>query len=676
MNGNSANPQRGLFRDRRDAGRRLAERLEAYSNRPEVIVLALPRGGVPVAYEVARALRVSLDVFLVRKLGVPGSEELAMGAVATGGVRVLNDEIVKRLGIPDFIIETVAAKELQELARRERLYRGGRPAPDVRGRTVILVDDGLATGATMHAAIQALRQQQPARIIVAVPTAPPDTCEQMRKEVDEVVCAMTPEPFHAVGRWYEDFSQTTDEEVRALLSQQSDPDESEPARDSGDAALIEALRGAAYPLAGGARDYDPLLERTGEARFALLGEASHGTHEFYRERAEITKRLITEKSFKAVAIEADWPDAYRVNRYVRGLGNDVDAAEALADFRRFPTWMWRNTVVVEFIEWLRAHNAALPKGAQKVGFYGLDLYSLHTSMKAVLRYLEKIDPAAAKAARERYSCFDHFGEDTQAYGLLTRLNLAKSCEEEVVSQLVELQRRATDYAPRGGPGADEELFYAEQNARLVQNAEAYYRAMYLEEVSSWNLRDRHMAETLEALAAYLDRKAGRAKVVVWEHNSHLGDARATEMGQRGELNVGQLTREKYGDDAVLIGFTTHHGTVTAASDWGEPAERKRVRPALAGSYEELFHAAQRGRFLFVWTENDPVADRLRAPRLERAIGVIYRPDTERQSHYFHARLPDQFDAVLHFDETRAVEPLEATAKWEAGEVPETFPFAV
>jgi erythromycin esterase-like protein/predicted phosphoribosyltransferase len=670
------NPQPGLFRDRRDAGRQLAEKLKAYANRPDVIVLALPRGGVPVAYEVARALRVPMDVFVVRKLGVPGYEELAMGAVATGGVRVLNEQVVKRLGIPEFVIDTVAAQEMQELTRRERLYRGGRPPPGVRGRTVILVDDGLATGATMHAAIQALGQQQPARIVVAVPTASRETCEEMRAVVDEVICAITPEPFHAVGQWYQDFSQTTDEEVRALLAWPDGPDRSEVVENSDDAALIEALRGAAYPLAVSPRDYDPLMERVGEARFALLGEASHGTHEFYRERAEITKRLITEKGFKAVAVEADWPDAYRVNQYVRGESDDVDAAEALADFRRFPTWMWRNTVVVEFIEWLRAHNDSLPRGDEKVGFYGLDLYSLHTSMKAVLRYLERVDPAAAKQARERYSCFDHFGEDTQAYGLLTRLNLSKSCEEEVVSQLVELQRRAADHAQRSGAGADEELFYAEQNARLVKNAEAYYRSVFLEEVSSWNLRDRHMAETLDALVTYLGRKGSRAKVAVWEHNSHLGDARATDTGQRGELNVGQLAREKYGHDAVLIGFTTHHGTVTAASDWGKPAERKRVRPALAGSYEALFHAARRDRLLLVLNESDIMAEQLRTPRLERAIGVIYRPETERQSHYFRARLPDQFDAVLHFDETRAVEPLEFTAEWEAGELPETFPFAV
>ena len=667
----------GLFRDRREAGRLLAAKLTAYANRPDTLVLALPRGGVPVAYEVATALGAPLDVFVVRKLGVPGYEELAMGAVATGGVRVLNDHVVKRLGIPQHIIDMVATTEQQELARRERLYRGSRPPPDVRGRTVILVDDGLATGATMHAAIQALRQLQPKRIVVAVPTASPETCAEMKAEVDDVICAITPEPFHAVGLWYRDFSQTTDEEVRALLAQRSTPAESEARQDPADSALLAELRAAASPLTGADGDYEPLIDRIGEAHFALLGEASHGTHEFYSERAEITKRLIVERNFTAVAVEADWPDANRVNRYVRGIGDDVDATEALADFRRFPTWMWRNTVVAEFIAWLRAHNDALPTGAEKVGFYGLDLYSLHASMKVVLRYLEKVDPEAAKQARERYSCFDHVGADTQAYGLMTRLRLSKSCEEDVIRQLVELQTRAADYARRGGPQADDELFDALQNARLVKNAEAYYRSMFLEEVSSWNLRDRHMAETLDALASHLGRKAKtRARVAVWEHNSHLGDARATDTSRRGELNVGQLAREKYGKDAVLVGFTTHHGTVTAASDWDQPAERKRVRPALAGSYEALFHAVQPGRFLLIMDGSDTVAEQLRAPRLERAIGVIYRPETERQSHYFLARLADQFDAVLHFDETRAVEPIETTVQWATGEPPETFPFTV
>ena len=664
----------GLFRDRRDAGRKLAAELRGYANRPDVLVLALPRGGVPVAYEVAQALGAPLDVFVVRKLGVPGYEELAMGAVA-GGARVLNRDIINGLSIPDYIIDAVTVQEQEELARRERRYRGGRAAPDVHGRTVILVDDGLATGATMQAAIEALRQLQPARIVVAVPTASAQACAEMRVKADEVICAITPEPFQAVGRWYEDFSQTTDEEVRELLAPRKKPTKKEETESAADAILIEALR-ASHRLTGAEVDYDPLMGRIGEARLALLGEASHGTHEFYRERAELTKRLIAEKGFCAVAVEADWPDAYRLNRYVRGTSNDVDAVEALADFRRFPTWMWRNTVVVEFIEWLRAHNEALPPNAPKVGFYGLDLYSLHASMKAVLRYLDKIDPAAARQARERYSCFDRYGEDTQTYGLMTRLKLSKTCEDEVVDQLVDLRRRAADYVQCDGRAPDEDFFYAEQNARLVKNAETYYRSMLLEEVSSWNLRDRHMMETLDAIIAHLRQRGAPAKVAVWAHNSHLGDARATQMGQRAELNVGQLAREKYGSDAVLIGFTTHHGTVTAASDWGAPAERKRVRSALPGSYEAMFHASQAGRFLAIFRESEALARGLREPKLERAIGVIYRPDTERQSHYFLARLSDQFDAILHFDETRAVEPLDRTSGWDKGEPPDTFPFGL
>jgi erythromycin esterase-like protein len=353
---------------------------------------------------------------------------------------------------------------------------------------------------------------------------------------------------------------------------------------------------------------------------------------------------------------------------VRGTSDDTDAAAALADFRRFPQWMWRNTEVVEFVEWLRRHNATLPPDAPKVGFYGLDLYSLRASMEAVLRYLEKADPEAAARARTRYGCFDQFVED-RAYGFLAGMGLAPGCADEAVAQLTEMLRRTTE-------AADDDVFDAVQNARLVKNAETYYRTMFVGDVPSWNLRDRHMAETLDALVAHLDRRAGRAKVAVWAHNSHLGDARATEMAQRGELNVGQLVREKYDRDAVLIGFTTHHGTVTAASDWEGPAERKNVRPALLGSYEALFHATRLPRFLLTARDGDTALERLRDTRLERAIGVIYRPQTERGSHYFHARLAEQFDAVLHFDETRALEPLAYTAEWDAGELPETYPFAV
>jgi len=443
-----------------------------------------------------------------------------------------------------------------------------------------------------------------------------------------------------------------------------------------DPSVTDAVRRMAHPLTDLVPDYSPLVRVISDARFVLLGEASHGTHEFYRERARITKRLITERGVMAVAVEADWPDASRVNRYVRGASDDADASEALAGFRRFPTWMWRNTDVVEFVEWLRRYNDALPSNAGKVGFYGLDLYSLRTSMAAVLRYLEKVDPEAARRARARYACFDQFAEDVRSYGLLTSAGLAQWCKDEVIDQLEDLLRRAADTAQRDGRLADDDFFDAVQNARLVKNAEAYYRAMFLEEVSSWNLRDRHMAETFDALVEHLDRQNRRARIAVWAHNSHVGDARATEMAQRGELNIGQLIRGKYGRETVLVGFTTHHGTVTAASDWDAPAERKNVRPALPGSYEAMFHATELPGFLLTWRENAIATQSLRDDHLERAIGVVYRPESERRSHYFRARLPEQFDAVVHFDETRAVEPLERTAEWEAGEVPETFPFAV
>jgi erythromycin esterase-like protein len=410
----------------------------------------------------------------------------------------------------------------------------------------------------------------------------------------------------------------------------------------------------------------------GNSRFVLIGEASHGTHEFYRIRAEITKRLIREKGFSAIAIEADWPDAYRVNRYVQGRGADSDATQALGGFKRFPQWMWRNADILEFTGWLRAYNDAT-QAPRKVGFYGLDLYSMHASMEAVLSYLRVVDPQAALRAQQRYACFEQFGESPQAYGYAATAGLAPSCENEVVAQLIELQKSAAAYATRDGRLASDDLFFAQQNARVVLNAERYYRAMFGNRASSWNLRDRHMAATLDALIAFLEFDRRSPKIVVWAHNSHLGDARATEMADRGEMNVGQLVRERWGRAALLVGFSTYSGTVTAASDWDAPAERKTVRPALEGSYEALFHETGLRNFFLGLRGNSPAVLGLRQPRLERAIGVIYRPETERLTHYFHARLPHQFDAVFHYDVTRAVEPLERTGVWEQGELPETYP---
>ncbi|WP_461005685.1 erythromycin esterase family protein [Streptomyces capparidis] len=686
-----------VFRDRREAGRLLAGHLDRYRRRPDVLVLGLPRGGVPVAFEVASALGAPLDVFLVRKLGVPRHEELAMGALASGGVVVLNEDVVQGLGIPPGTVERVAEQEGRELLRREHVYREGRPLPAVEGRTVLLVDDGLATGASMRAAVQALARLGPARIVVAVPTAPESAADDLEGQADEVVCAMTPSPFVAVGGSYWDFTQTTDAEVRELLRAAArarpvptapDPPSSAaapaPPRRTGRApgpdprAVVHA---EALPARGGVPSDEALFALVGDARFVLIGEASHGTEEFYAARAHMTRRLIEEKGFTAVAVEGDWPDAYRVNRHVRGGGGDAGPEEALRGFTRFPAWMWRNTVVLDFVRWLREHNERIAAPAERTGFYGLDLYSLHRSVAEVVAYLDRVDPRAAARARARYACLDHYGadEDPHGYGRSAAFGAGDACEREMIEQLVELRRGAHAHARRDGLLAEDERFDAEQNARTVQDAAEYYRAMFSLEESTWNLRDRHMADTLLSLSTHLGRLRGdelSAKVVVWAHNSHLGDARATEPAARGELNLGQIVRERHGGDCRLIGFSTYSGTVTAADNWDAPADRKRVRPALDDSVEKLLHEVGRGDFWLPFPFAPRSAAALRPSRLERAIGVVYRPRTERLSHYFHARVSDQFDALVHVDHTRALQPLERSAGWERGELPETYPSAV
>lgn len=441
------------------------------------------------------------------------------------------------------------------------------------------------------------------------------------------------------------------------------------------APVFRGLDAVGHAVTGSGGDYDALLDLVGDRRLVLIGESTHGTHDFYRERARITRRLVDELGFNAVAVEADWPDAYRVNRYVMGLSGDPDGGAALSDFRRFPAWMWRNQDVLHFVEWLRARNAAMAHPAMKARFFGLDLYSLQASIEAVVAYLDRVDPEEARRARERYSCFDHVGAEGQAYGFALAYQGALPCENEVVTQLLELRRRSEAYLRRDGWIAEDELLFAEQNARVVRDAEEYYQQMYRAEVSSWNLRDRHMAGTLDAVLEHLDRQFGHAKVVVWEHNSHVGDARATSMGARGELNVGQLVRQRYGAESVLVGFTTFSGEVTAAHDWGGPAQRMRVRPALGSSYEALLHELPTSEF-WVATRDARVSGALRVPRLERAIGVVYRPQTERQSHYFEAALDRQFDAVIHLDRTRALEPLDRTEHWDRGEPPETYPSGI
>ncbi len=433
--------------------------------------------------------------------------------------------------------------------------------------------------------------------------------------------------------------------------------------------LAHLIREQALPLSQ-IEGHDPgaLLERIGDARLVLIGEATHGTSEFYRMRAEITKALITRAGFALVAVEADWPDAQTLDRWVKGEPPSGRSGDAVPPFQRFPTWMWRNHETAGFLEWLRGWNAASRGDRAPVGFHGLDLYSLFTSIQAVLAYLDRIDPEAAATARRRYACLSPWEADPAAYGRAALQGRYRVCEREAVAMLRDLLERRLDYAARDG----EAIFDAVQNARLVADAERYYRAMYSGANESWNLRDHHMFDTLASLRSHYGPDA---KAIVWEHNSHLGDARATEMGSRGQQNVGQLCREKFGSDAFLIGFGTDHGTVAAAHDWDGPMDVMKVRSAHPESYERLCHEAGVPAFFLHLREPEREVLRyeLEPARLERAIGVIYRPDSEIQSHYFHASLPNQFDEYIWFDDTRAVRPVTAE---DARSLAQGHPFSV
>ena len=411
-------------------------------------------------------------------------------------------------------------------------------------------------------------------------------------------------------------------------------------------------------------DLEPLLHRIGDARVVLLGEATHGTSEFYRMRERISRELIERKGFSFIAIEGDWPDAARIDHYVRHA--EYPPSEWTA-FARFPVWMWRNREVRDFVDWLRARNADVEPG-KRVAFHGLDLYSLYNSIRSVLSYLDDIDPQTAQVARQRYGCLTPWQADPATYGHAALTGAYQTCEREVVSMLMDLMQKRQAYAEHDG----ERFLDAVQNARLVANAERYYRIMYYGSRASWNLRDSHMFETLKTL---LDFHGPESKAIVWAHNSHVGDSAATEMSSRGEYNIGHLCRQEFGNAAYSIGFGTNSGTVAAASDWDGPMEIKTVRPALPESYERLCHEAGSPHFLLplrspIMTD---LTEQLMKPRLERAIGVIYRPETELQSHYFQAVLPRQFDEYIWFDETKAVTPLKTE---EIEGLPDTYPFGL
>ncbi|WP_300549199.1 alpha/beta family hydrolase [Roseovarius sp.] len=871
------------FANRTDAGRVLA-RLLADMELEEPLIYALPRGGVPVAVEIAKRLGAPLDLLLVRKIGAPGNPEVALGALVEGAAEqiVINDHIRRVSGADDAYIARAVAQQRAELERRKTRYLGDRARLDPTGRTVVVVDDGLATGATMKAALIGLKRGgRPARIVVALPVAPKSALEAIYDQADDIICVHPVTAFQGVGGAYRDFHQLSDDETVALLTTVSPrpsktapyherqvaipplgligdltvppnpqgivlfahgsgssrrsprnahvaeklnengfatllfdlltPQEGQDRRnvfdiplladrvvegslwiasepDIGDlplglfgastgagAALVAAAelkarvaavvsRGGRPDLAAdflaevqsptlllvGSRDHEviklneqalaaltcpkklelvagaghlfeeqdtldivighaaawfkthlraqvperpkpaplpkadrvfsvlraaaeslpPLndpafaqsFDRFGSKRIVLLGEASHGTSEFYKARAAITRRLIEKHGFSIVAVEADWPDAAALDHQIRGKPYEPMKGQP---FARFPGWMWRNAEFEAFTGFLKQHNAAKDM-EDRVAFYGLDLYNMNASIAEVLSYLDRVDEQAAQVARARYACLRPWAREPAAYGRAALTHGFSVCEKPVTQILVDLLKKQLSYVPQDG----DQFFDATQNARLVANAERYYRVMYYGSNLSWNLRDRHMFQTLRHI---LNHAGPDKKAVVWAHNSHIGDARHTDMGRsRGELNIGQLCREDYGDAAALIGFGTGSGTVAAASEWDSPMEIKTIRPPLAESYEALCHAVDLERFLWDFRKDQTPAFRrlIAEARLERYIGVIYRPETERASHYSHATLSDQYDAFVWIDRSSAVTPL-ATLSNKTED--ETFP---
>ncbi|WP_367606762.1 erythromycin esterase family protein [Legionella sp. W05-934-2] len=419
--------------------------------------------------------------------------------------------------------------------------------------------------------------------------------------------------------------------------------------------------------------FEKIIDGIGEARIVLMGEATHGTEDFYQTRIELSKLLIEKKGFHAIALEGDWPSVYQMHRYILGDEKIDNVYTALNRFKRFPTWMWGNTTIPPFLNWLRNYNHT-HDSKSKVGIYGLDLYSLHDSMQAIVEYLDQQKPQLAEKAKSRYACFDHIAMDPQMYGYFVNRHLKRSCIKEVSDQLLEMQYQTLSKIKSDKLMQSEVEFYINQNARLIKNAEEYYRVMFEPRAISWNLRDNHMAQTLSNIISHIETKTNSlAKVIVWAHNSHVGDARATEMNDRGEVNLGQIVREHYDISSYLLGFSTFDGTVLASSDWDCPPTIKKVLPALEASYEALFHKVDIKQFYLNLRSDSHLIDLLKHARLQRAIGVIYIPETERLSHYLFSRLPYQFDGIIHLDNTKALSALSLSGELNDGELPDTYP---
>ena len=645
------------FKDRSDAGKLLGSKLLKYK-KLNPLILALPRGGLPVASEIATLLDTPLNVLVVRKIGAPFNPEFAIGAVCEEEEAMFNEAIVAEVGLKDYEITGAINLELERIHRQILKFRNGKRLENLAKKVVVLVDDGLATGATMLAAIQHLKKKEVAKIIIAVPVAAADSAQAfrskfLRPKIDELVSLQEPSNFMSVGNWYEDFSQVSDDEVLDYLKPyQHDQIAAKASR------LTDAIENSYIELKR-ENDLTPLIESIKNSRVVMLGEASHGTKEFYQMRRIISERLIKDHGFNFIAVEGDWPDAYQLHQFIQ-TGKGKQAKDVLMNYHRWPTWMWANEEIVKLAEWMRNQ----PK---KAGFFGLDVYSLFESMNSVVGYLEENKPQLAQEIEKKYACFEPFQKDEIAYAR-SLLAFPKGCEEEVISNLQNLLKIRVDETKN----IDEKLFSAQQNARIAANAEGYYRSMLKGDASSWNVRDSHMMETLDLL---LNRYGEDSKCIVWAHNTHIGDYRATDMVENGYVNLGGLARLSYGEENVaLVGFGSDHGEVLAGSKWGGAEEIMPLPPAPPGTYEKYFHdfTLKHGinRFYFLF-RGDPEREAFAQQLGHRAVGVVYHPRHEARGNYVPTKLSQRYDAFIFIDKTQALKSLHG--KFQYGEFPETWP---
>lgn len=644
-----------MLKDRKDAGQQLAKIIDEKLNLKEDrwSLFALPRGGVPVAHEISSYLNIPFEVLVVRKIGHPLHQEYGIGALVEKAFYWIDPDAKGLDTIQTDRLESIIENEKFEAERRISEYRQNQPHSVVKNKNILLVDDGLATGVTAFVAIQYLKQQGANKVILAVPVCAKEVSEKIGQHA-EVICLRASDNFTAVSPFYENFDEVTDDEVKRFLKYQLEQQTP--------TTLIE--KNACRLL--NKQDLTPLVEKISQSKIVMLGEASHGTQEFYRWRRLISEELIKNHGFSFIAVEGDWPPSAHLNKYIKSDEPAKSARETLRSFQRWPTWMWANTEIVQLADWLKSFNFGKNKN-QKASFYGLDVYSLFESVDEVITQIDEVDPKLSAKMRAYYDCFTPFNRNEKAYARSLRL-IPEGCEDQVLNALKELLQLRLENSNE----KENAFFNAQQNARIIKNAENYYRTMMFSEGNSWNVRDEHMMETLNIL---LNRHGSQSKAIVWAHNTHIGDYRATNMVKQGDINIGGLAREQWGEENVsLVGFGTYEGEVMAARTWDGKAEVMKVPPAPPETYEAYFHEAAlklKQSSYFIWLKDHLRNSLLKEVHGHRAIGVVYDPEYEKYGNYVPTSLSRRYDAFVFVDKTKSVMALPQRIAFN--EIPETWP---